>query len=57
MPTIHTKLKVGAASDVGMAQEALSRAEAILQSEISNRRITAAALLVPCHINYACVLG
>lgn len=46
MSTIHTKLKIGTASDVGMSQDALSQAEAILQSEISNRRITAAALLV-----------
>ena len=46
MSTIHTKLKIGAASDVGMSQDVLSQAESILQSEISNRRITAAALLV-----------
>ena len=46
MSTIHAKLKIGAAADVGMSQDALSRAEAILQSEITNRRITAAALLV-----------
>ena len=46
MSTIHTKLKAGAASDVGMSQDALLRAESILQSEIRNGRITAAALLV-----------
>ena len=46
MSTIHTKLKIGGASDVGMSQAALSQAETILQSEIRNRRITAAALLV-----------
>ena len=46
MSTIHTKLKIGAASDVGMSQAALLQAEAILQSEITNRRITAAALTV-----------
>lgn len=46
MSTIHAKLKIGAAADIGMSQDALSRAEAILQSEITNRRITAAALLV-----------
>ena len=46
MSTIHTKLKIGAASDVGMSQDALLQAEAVLQSEITNRRITAAALTV-----------
>ena len=46
MSTIHTKLKIGAASDVAMSQDALLQAEAILQSEITNRRITAAALTV-----------
>lgn len=46
MSTIHTKLKSGAASDVGMSQETLSQAETILQSEITNRRITAASLTV-----------
>ena len=46
MSTIHTKLKIGNVLDVGMSQNALSRAEAILQSEISNRRINAASLLV-----------
>ena len=46
MSTTHAKLKVGAATDVGMAQDVLLRAEAILQSEINNRRITAASLLV-----------
>ena len=46
MSTIHSNLKIGKALDVGMSQEALLRAEAIIQSEISNRRITAASLLV-----------
>jgi len=46
MSTIHTKLKAGAPADVGISQESLSRAEAILESEIKNRRITAASLLV-----------
>ena len=46
MPTIDTQLRIGAASDVGMSQDALSQAEAILQAEITNRRITAASLLV-----------
>ena len=46
MSTIHTKLKIGAAADVRLSQDAISQAEAILQSEITNRRITAAALTV-----------
>ena len=49
MSTVHTKLKIGAPSDVGISQDALLRAEAILQSEITNRRITAAALTVVRH--------
>ena len=35
MSTIHTKLKIGAASDVEMSQDTLLQAEAILQSEIT----------------------
>ena len=46
MSTIHAKLKIGAASDVGMSQDTLLKAGAILKSEIANRRITAASLLV-----------
>ena len=46
MSTIHAKLKIGAASDVGMSQDTLVKAGALLQSEIINRRITAASLLV-----------
>ena len=46
MSTIHNRLKIGAASDVGMSQDVLLRAETILQSEIANRRITAASLTV-----------
>ena len=46
MSTIHAKLKVGTAANVGMSEDMLLRAEAILQSEIDRRRITAASLLV-----------
>ena len=46
MLTTHDTLQPGPPSDVGMSQEALSLAGNILESEIKNRRITAASLLV-----------
>lgn len=46
MSTIHTKLKIGAARDVGMSQDILLEAGALLRSAITNRRVTAASLLV-----------
>ncbi len=42
----HAELQTGAASDVDMSQEALERAAALLASEVRDRRITAAAILV-----------
>ncbi|MCZ6676952.1 MAG: serine hydrolase [Candidatus Poribacteria bacterium] len=46
MSTAYAKLQAGSASDVGISQETLEHAAAILESEVQNGRISAASILV-----------
>ena len=46
MSISHTELRAGSASDVGMSQEGLEQAGAILGAEVKDRRVTAATVLV-----------